>query len=409
MYDNNLIKNKGIMSAAQTMWVIDFDSEQSLETGIVRNQKYTGKCWIYAGINYLRTLVEKKDNGTNLLLSANYISYYDKFEKSKYFFEKVIETSNLPSDDRMIEYLFKNPCPDAGQWVMFKNIIRKYGIVPQGAMPDTYSSLDTNQMNICLMSILRDGGCTIRRMIREGASSKQINNEVNRKMKEIRKILTLCLGEPPAEFLYDWDKKYTPLLFFQKIINADLDKSVCLINAPMSIMPLYKKYYVKNLNNMIEGERIEYVNLPIENLKEKVIQQVLDGEPVWFGCDAGKMIDKNTGMMDDNTYNVSNVLKMSCLFSKGEQLEYHQSIMNHAMLIVGIIRKNQDIVGFKVEDSHGNQIGKDGYFYMSLDWFQKYAYQIVIDKQYLSITERKILDEESICIMPWNPIGALAN
>ena len=179
MLDNNLIKNKGIMSVAQTMWTIDFDSEQSLETGNVQNQKFTGKCWIYAGLNFLKTLVDRENNGTGIVLSANYISYYDKYEKSKYFFEKVIETMSLPSDNRMVEHLFKNPCPDAGQWAMFNNIIKKYGIVPQELMPDTYSALDTNQMNICLTTILRDGGCNIRKLNIEGADIKLINSEVD--------------------------------------------------------------------------------------------------------------------------------------------------------------------------------------------------------------------------------------
>ena len=130
---------------------------------------------------------------------------------------------------------------------------------------------------------------------------------------------------------------------------------------------------------------------------------------MWFGCDAGKMIDKKTGIMDDNTFNVSHILNTSYLFSKGEQLEYHQSEMNHAMLIIGIILKDQKVVGFKVEDSHGNQVGKDGYFYMSIDWFEKYVYQVVIDKRYLSMDEEKILDGESLYLMPWNPMGTLAN
>lgn len=141
MVDNDLIRNKGIMSAAQTMWTIDFDSEQSLEIGKVQNQKFTGKCWIYAGLNLLRILANRKNSRTSIILSANYIAYYDKYEKSKYFFEKVIETMKLPSDNRLVEHLFKNPCPDAGQWAMFNNIIKKYGIVPQESMPDTYSAL----------------------------------------------------------------------------------------------------------------------------------------------------------------------------------------------------------------------------------------------------------------------------
>lgn len=66
MADNDLIRNKGIMSAAQTMWTIDFDSEQSLEIGKVQNQKFTGKCWIYAGLNLLRILANRKTVGLAL-------------------------------------------------------------------------------------------------------------------------------------------------------------------------------------------------------------------------------------------------------------------------------------------------------------------------------------------------------
>ena len=83
--------------------------------------------------------------------------------------------------------------------------------------------------------------------------------------------------------------------------------------------------------------------------------------------------------------------------------------MNHAMLIVGIISKGHEVVGFKVEDSHGNHVGRNGYFYMSMDWFEKYVYQVVIDKRYLSINEEKLLNGESLYLMPWNPIGTLAN
>lgn len=41
MVDNDLIRNKGIMSAAQTMWTIDFDSEQSLEIGKVQTSAWS--------------------------------------------------------------------------------------------------------------------------------------------------------------------------------------------------------------------------------------------------------------------------------------------------------------------------------------------------------------------------------
>lgn len=92
---------------------------------------------------------------------------------------------------------------------MFNNIIKKYGIVPQESMPDTYSALDTNQMNICLSTILRDSGCNIRKLNMKGASLEQINSEVETKMDEIRRILSLCLGEPPTEFQYGKMEKNT--------------------------------------------------------------------------------------------------------------------------------------------------------------------------------------------------------
>lgn len=279
MVDNDLIRNKGIMSAAQTMWTIDFDSEQSLEIGKVQNQKFTGKCWIYAGLNLLRILANRKNSRTSIILSANYIAYYDKYEKSKYFFEKVIETMKLPSDNRLVEHLFKNPCPDAGQWAMFNNIIKKYGIVPQESMPDTYSALDTNQMNICLSTILRDSGCNIRKLNMKGASLEQINSEVETKMDEIRRILSLSLGEPPTEFQYGkMEKKYSPISYYKSEIGVDLDKYLCLINAPMLKVPMYKKYCIQNLNNMSEGKKIEYIKIDMDNLKLTTVEGVLYDE-----------------------------------------------------------------------------------------------------------------------------------
>lgn len=59
----------------------------------------------------------------------------------------------------------------------------------------------------------------------------------------------------------------------------------------------------------------------------------------------------------------------------------------------------------------GRKPGFKGYFVMSDKWFDKFVYQAVINKKYLSDDLKKAFEEGSkdpIQLLPWDPMGALA-
>ena len=84
--------------------------------------------------------------------------------------------------------------------------------------------------------------------------------------------------------------------------------------------------------------------------------------------------------------------------------------MTHAMVLEGV---NLDAEGkptlWKVENSWGDERGKDGFDSITDAWFDQYVYQVVVDKRFLAGDERKTFEtEEAHVLAPWDPMGSLA-
>src|SRR5690554_561788 len=133
-----------------------------LDDWAVTNQKRSGRCWCFAGLNLFRVGAMKKMNLKDFEFSQNFTLFWDKFERSNYFLEAIIETADRDIDDRTIAFLLDRPLEDGGQWNMFVNIVKKHGLVPKAAMPETQSSSDTPRMNSVLTHKLREGAMTLR-------------------------------------------------------------------------------------------------------------------------------------------------------------------------------------------------------------------------------------------------------
>ncbi|XIF19955.1 MAG: aminopeptidase [Acetilactobacillus jinshanensis] len=46
-----------------------------------------------------------------------------------------------------------------------------------------------------------------------------------------------------------------------------------------------QKYSLPSQNNVVGGKPIEFLNMPMKDLKRAAIKQLKAGEPVWFGND----------------------------------------------------------------------------------------------------------------------------
>lgn len=416
---NAIMKNGINQVALNNESIINLKDTFSLEidTGKVTNQKKSGRCWMFAALNTFRHKISEKYNIKDFELSQNYTMFWDKLEKANYFLENIIDTINEDISSRIVTWLLEYPVPDGGQWDMLCNLVAKYGVVPKDVMPETYQSSQSAMMNELLDLKLRSDASIIRKMYNDGYKLDDIRQKKVFMMSEIYSMLCYFLGTPPKKFDFEYrdkdkcfhrDSNLTPLEFFKKYVDIDLNDYVSIINAPTNDKPFEKTFTVKYLGNVVGGKNILYLNLNINVLKKLAIDQLKDNETVWFGCDVAKWYDKDLGIMDTNLFEYDETLSTTLNLTKAERLDYRNSCLTHAMVLTGVNIVDNKPNRWKVENSWGDEPGKKGYFIMSDGWFDQYLYQIVINKKYLSPELLKALEQKPIELEPWDPMGSLA-
>lgn len=419
----NAVSASPIRKVARVPEALSLDAstfDVQLSQGKITNQKRSGRCWMFASLNTMRFRIMKKLNLETFELSQAYPLFWDKYERANWFFQNILATANEPVTSRDVAFLLLDPLCDGGQWDMFRSIVKKYGVVPKDAMPESFASSNTTDMDAFLTRFLRAGAKTLRNMVAAGASKDELAAKQTELLEQFYRILAICLGEPPKTFearIRDKDDKlvvsgtFTPREFFDEYVGMNLDDYVSVINAPTVDKPYGRAYSVRFLGNVAEDGGVRYVNLPVESLKRAAIAQLKDGLPVWFGCDVDQNYLQDDGMMGMDTLDVDGLFGVPVMASldKAARLDYGESLMTHAMVFQGV---NFDADGepalWRVENSWGKDHGHDGYDLMTDDWFSEYVYQVVVDKKYLTDKERAAYESEPIELAPWDPMGALA-
>ena len=417
----NAVARTGITAVALNRDVVNRTNHtfsHLIETPKATDQKRSGRCWLFAGLNVLRLAAMKKMNLEKFELSQAYLMVWDKLERANYFLETVIGTRVEPLDGRLVTWLLAAPLADGGQWDMFVNMVEKYGVVPKSAMPETASSGNSRPMNALLVAKLREWARALRKMHARGAPVEEMREAKGEMMETLYRMLTIHLGRPPDSFLWEWrdkDKVFhrhglmTPREFFDAYVDVELDDAICLINAPTRDKPYDTLYTVQYLGNVVGGRIVRYLNVEIETLKRAAVDMIVDGQAVWFGCDVGKMLERDMGIMDLDVYDLPLVYATDFGLDKAGRLDYGHSRMTHAMVLTGV-----DLDGdgrpskWRVENSWGTDIGDEGYLVMTDRWFDEYLFEVTASKKTLSPELLAVLDTEPVALPPWDPMGALA-
>jgi bleomycin hydrolase len=162
------------------------------------------------------------------------------------------------------------------------------------------------------------------------------------------------------------------------------------------------------LGNVVGGQRVIYLNIGMDLMK-RIAQRTLEGgEPVWFGCDVGKQMRRDMGLMDRDLYDLEALYDVSFDLDKAARLEYGDTRMTHAMLFTGVDVVDGTARRWRVENSWGAEPGQKGFFTMNDSWFDEFMFEIAARKEYLPANLQAALDLEPIVLPPWDPMGALA-
>ena len=412
--------------------MIDTHFSDRVRTKGITDQQSSGRCWLFTGLNVLRAKMIDKYGLPGMEFSQNYLFFYDQLEKANLFLQGVIDTKELPFDDRKVDWLFSNPLSDGGQFTGVSNLITKYGLVPAEVMPETYQANNTSQMANLLKLKLREDGLALRKAYDEayakgknlpkkdaGKLMDKVNAELQQmklaQLSEIYRMLALCLGEPVREF--EWTRcdkdnnivdrrTYTPKSFYDEYIGEDLENNyVMIMNDPCR--EYGKVYEIDYDRHVYDGHNWLYVNLPVERIKEMAIASIKDNVAMYFSCDVGKFYSRSKGTLDLANFDYDSLMGVEFGMNKQERVMTHASGSSHAMTLIAVDIVDGKPVKWMVENSWGSKSGYKGCLIMTDEWFNEYMFRLVVEKQYVPEDILKMLEQTPVQLPAWDPMFSM--
>ncbi len=391
---------------------IDHNFKYKVEyNSTITDQHQSGRCWMFTSMNVFRPTVVEKYNLKSFDFSHNYNYFWDMFEKSNLFLENMITLAKRDIDDREVVTLLKSPIDDGGVWNHFYNVSKKYGVVPKSVMPETEHSNNTSQMLGVIKERLRKGGFDIRDAAENRKKETELRTIKREALKDIYRILALCLGEPPTNFNWKYVdksgavkelKNYTPQQFFAEIVpsNYTTDNYVMIMNDPTR--PYYKVYNISNYRNSVEGTNWVYLNLPNADIKKAALASIKANNPMYASCDVGKQLNMKEGVLAMNMYDIESLLGIDLSMDKRARILTRQSGSAHAMTLVACDTDSNDKpIKWQFENSWG-ATGDRGYLTFTDEWFDNYIFRIVIKKEFLDAKAKSALNGKAIKLPIWD-------
>lgn len=352
------------------------------------NQMYSGRCWMFAGLNILRRmLINQYKLKPTFELSQSYLFFWHYFEQYNDMLNLFYHEKNLKPVEKA-EYLDK-PLHDGGNWITFRRLARKYGVVPKNMYRETWPSSHSSEMNGILCHLLQND-------IRHCSTLTNVNafdDFRNKRLKQVLHILCSCMGRPPMcnEFFTTLETiekkslqlKGTALSTFNALnVNFDIDQHIQIVNDPRP-ESLDLTWYSTQHQSLHDTPELFFNVKNMEKICAAVALSIQFGRGVWFACNMNEDVcPQLQGMAKglfrpDKFIPKDNQLEMS----KPERMIWGRAHCNHAMLIVGVeCDRDGKALAFKIENSWGATGPGHGFYKMTADWFCEHTYTVVIHR-----------------------------
>lgn len=375
----------------------------------ITDQQQSGRCWLFTGLNVLRAQMMAKYGLDEMEFSQNYCFFYDQLEKANLFLQGIIDTREKPMDDKMVEWLFRNPISDGGQFTGISDVIGKYGVVPSSVMPETYSSENTSQIARLVGLKLREFGLQLRDEAAKGVKVSVLEAKKTEMLSTVYRMLALAFGEPVERFTWTMNgetKEYTPQSFYQEYLGNDLTNNyVMLMNDPSR--EYYKCYEIDFDRHVYDGKNWTYVNLPVEDIKAMAIESIKDSTMMYFSCDVAKFLDSKRGTLDLKNFDYESLMGTTFGMNKKQRVQTFASGSSHAMTLMAVdLDKDGKPKKWMVENSWGAEAGYKGHLIMTDEWFDEYMFRLVVEKKYVPEKVLNILKQKPIRLPAWDPMFA---
>ena len=383
----------------------------------IHNQKSSGRCWMFSGLNVLRANFAKLHADTlRVEYSQAYLFFYDQLEKANLMLQGVIDCARKPMDDTRVRFFFQHPISDGGTFCGVADLAEKYGLVPMSVMPETYSSDNTSRMARVVSSKLREYGLELRAMVAAGKKPQAIRARKVEMLGTIYHILALTIGEPVQEFTYAFTdkngkavapaKKYTPKSFYEATVGGKLNGTfIMVMNDPRR--PYHKTYEVEYDRHTYDGHNWKYLNLPMDEIARLAIVSIKGGHKMYSSYDVGKQLDRKRGYLDTENFDYGTLFGTTFGMNKAQRIETFDSGSTHAMTLTAVDLDAQgNPIKWKVENSWGPDNGFSGCFIMTNRWFNEYMFRLVVNKEYVPEALVREAEQKPVMVMPEDPLFA---